>query len=317
MKATARNPELYTLVMLSMILTFLPVFIPFEGLFLSILAPFPLIVLAVKYPWRYVLGLIGLEAGVLAVVGGPPALLSFSQYGAAPLVMAGAVRRGWSLSQIIASSVLIPVGVGVVLLVVYALVTRQHLSALVAAYLEQALRAVQEYFHTVEQMPGNEPAQELPLLETMRQFVLAVFPGVLVINHLLTNTVNYVVARYYCSRGQPPVQLDAEILTHWRASEYMVWVFIASGAALLLPVSALSTIGLNVFLVTLAIYLLQGCAIVVFWAQRLPLPLGVRWLLTLIALVMVGPLCVVLCIAAGLFDLWADFRRLRHQPLAS
>jgi uncharacterized protein YybS (DUF2232 family) len=176
---------------------------------------------------------------------------------------------------------------------------------------------VQEYFHTVEQMPGNEPGQELPLLETVRQFVLAVFPGVLVINHLLTNTVNYIVARYYCSRSQPPMQLDAEILTHWRASEYTVWVFIASGAALLLPVSALSTIGLNVFLVTLAIYLLQGCAIVVFWAQRLPLPLGARWFLTMIALVMAGPLCVVLCIAAGLFDLWVDFRRLRRQPLAS
>ena len=317
MKAAARNPELYTLVMLSMILTFLPVFIPFEGLFLSILAPFPLVVLAAKYPWRYVLGLIGLEAGVLAAMGGSPALLSFSQYGAVPLVMAGAVRRGWSLSQIIASSVLIPLGVGVGLLILYALVTRQHLAAMVATYLEQTLRTVQEYFHTVEQMPGHEQASALPLVETMRQFVLAVFPGVLVINHLLSNTLNYIVARYYCSRGQPPVQLDTEILTHWRASEYMVWVFIASGVALLLPVSVLSTIGLNVLLVTLTIYLLQGCAIVVFWAQRLPLPLGLRWFLTLIALAMAGPLCVVVCIAAGLFDLWVDFRRLRRQSLAS
>jgi uncharacterized protein YybS (DUF2232 family) len=188
---------------------------------------------------------------------------------------------------------------------------------MVATYLDPVLHALQEYLQTVEQMPGHEQAHALPLLETVRQFVLAVLPGVLVINHLLTNTLNYIVARYYCSRSQPPVQLDAEILTHWRASEYMVWVFIASGLALLLPVSVLSTIGLNVLLVALAIYLLQGCAIVVFWAQRLPLPLGLRWLLTLIALVMAGPLCVVLCIAAGLFDLWVDFRRLRRQPLAS
>jgi uncharacterized protein YybS (DUF2232 family) len=300
-----------------MILTFLPAFLPLEGLFFSILAPFPLIVLAVKYPWPYVLALVGFEAGVLAWVGGVPAFLSFSQYGAVPLVMAGAVRRGWSLSQIIASSVLIPIGVGVILLVVYALVTRQHLSAMVATYVDPALQALQGYLQTAEQVPGNEPAYALPLLETVRQFVLAVFPGVLVINHLLTNTVNYIVARYYCSRGQPPVQLDAEILTHWRASEYMVWVFIASGVALLLPVSVLSTIGLNVLLVTLAIYLLQGCAIVVFWAHCLPLPLGVRWFLTIIVLVVAGPLCVVLCIAAGLFDLWVDFRRLRRQPLAS
>jgi hypothetical protein len=300
-----------------MILTFLPVFLPLEGLLFSLFVPFPLLVLAVKYPWPYVLGLIGFEAGMLAWVGGVPAFLSFSQYGAVPLVMAGAVRRGWSLSQIIASSVLIPISVGVMLLVVYALVTRQHLAAIVATYLDQVLRALQEYLHTVEQMPGNEPGSALPLLETVRQFVLAVFPGVFVINHLLTNTVNYIVARYYCSRSQPPVQLDAELLTHWRASEYMVWVFIASGVALLLPVSALGTIGLNVLLVTLAIYLLQGCAIVVFWVQYLPLPLGVRWFLTMIALVVAGPLCIVLCVAAGLFDLWVDFRRLRRQPLAS
>jgi hypothetical protein len=111
--------------------------------------------------------------------------------------------------------------------------------------------------------------------------------------------------------------LDAERLTHWHASDYLVWVFIASGVTLLLPITVLSTIGLNVFLVTLAIYLLQGLAIAVFWGQRLPIPLGIRCFLIVLALIMAGPLCVVLCITAGLFDLWVDFRRLRRQPWAS
>jgi hypothetical protein len=120
----ARKPELYVLVALSLFLTFLPVFVPVEGLLFSTLAPFPLIVIAVKYPWRYALSLIGLEAGIFVLVGGWQALLSFSQYGAMPLVIAGAVRHGCSLSQIIASSVLIPIGVGCVFLVVYALLHR-------------------------------------------------------------------------------------------------------------------------------------------------------------------------------------------------
>jgi hypothetical protein len=33
------------------------------------------------------------------------------------------------------------------------------------------------------------------------------------------------------------------------------------------------------------------------------------------AFLVTGPLGMVLCIAAGLFDLWVDFRRLRRQPL--
>jgi hypothetical protein len=34
-------------------------------------------------------------------------------------------------------------------------------------------------------------------------------------------------------------------------------------------------------------------------------------------LLFAGPLFLVLCIAAGLFDLWVDFRRQRHHPLVS
>jgi Predicted membrane protein (DUF2232) len=311
----ARNPELCALVALSLLLTFLPVFLSVEGLLLSTLAPFPLIVIAVKYPWRYALSLIGLEAGIFMLVGGWQALLSFSQYGVAPLVIAGAVRHRYSLSQIIASSVLIPIGIGFVCLVVYALLHRQPLSVLIATYLEQALRALHDSMQTIEQGPGDVRAPRLAELETLRQSVLAIFPSILVINHLLINTLNYVVARYYCSRGRSPIQLDTEMLTHWRASDYVVWVFITSGMALLFPVVWLYTVGLNVFLVTLVIYLLQGLAIAVFWGQRLPIPVGGRWLLSLIGMVIAGPLSVVLCIAAGLFDLWVDFRRLRRQPL--
>jgi hypothetical protein len=231
--------------------------------------------------------------------------------------MAGAVRRGWTLSQIIASGALVPLGVGLLLLVMYALISRQPLSALVATSLDQALHAVHEYLQTVEPMPGDAAGAGPSLTEILRQFVLAILPGMLVVNHLLTNTLNYVIARYYCCRGRPPLALDTEILTHWRASDYVVWVFIASGVMLLLPMPVLSTIGLNVFLVTLAVYLLQGVSIAIFWSQRLPLPGGMRWLLILLALLVAGPLCIVLCITAGLFDLWADFRRLRRQPLAS
>ena len=201
-----------------------------------------------------------------------------------PLVIAGAVRRGWTLSQIIASSAFVPLSGGFLLLVVYMLVTRQSLVCLGYHLSGSNVAGVARIFsHGGAYARDRGSDSALPQVETLRQFVLAIFPGMLVVNHLLTNTLNYVLARYYCSRRRPPVALDAEMLTHWRASDYLVWVFIASGVALLLPMALLSTIGLNVFLVTLAIYLLQGLAIAVFWGQRLPIPLGIRWFLTLIS----------------------------------
>lgn len=315
-KAVALNPEAFFLAIVSCILTLLPVFMPLEGIVLTILIPLPLLVLAVKYPWRYVVGLVGIETGGLWLLEGWQALFFLSQYGLVPLVIAGALRRGYSPAQTIVSSVLLPLGVGSVLLIIYSLVTQQPFPLLLTNYLEHILHAVQEQFQVAERAQGVEGEHLSAVVEVLPRLVWAMFPAMLVIHHLCTNVLNYVLARSYCARSRPPVRLDSEALTCWRASDYLVWVFLASGTALLLPVALISTIGLNVFLLTLAIYLLQGVAIGVFWGRRVPFPSGVRWFLVLIALLVAGPLCVVLCIAAGLFDLWVDFRRLRRRPLA-
>jgi hypothetical protein len=314
-KAAALNPETIFLGLLSGLLTFLPVFMPVGGAVLTTLIPAPLIILAVKYPWRYVLGLIGIEAGVLWLVRELSACFFFGQYAIVALVLAGAVRRRMPLAPTIMGSILVPLVFGGMLLVSYGAITHQSLPLLFTRYLDQLLQAVQEQIQTGELRPGGEQDHLFGVAEILPQLVLTIFPAMVVINHLFTNTLNYVLARYYCARSRPPLYFDALQLTHWRVWEYLVWVFLASGAGLLLPWAVPSAIGLNVFLVTVAIYFLQGLLIVVFWGQRLPLPPGMRWFLMLLVFTLTGPLSLVLCIAAGLFDLWADFRRLRRGPL--
>jgi hypothetical protein len=315
-KAAALNQETVSLALLSGVLTFLPVLTPVEGLVLTTLTPTPLIVLAVKYSWQYVLGLIGIEAGVMWLVGDLPAGFFFSQYVSIALVIAWAVRRRASLAQTILGSILVPLALGGILLAVYGILTQQSLSLLLTSYLNQLLSIVREQIQGLELGPGDAQDPVAGGTEALPRLVLSIFPAMVVINHLFTNVLNYVLARYFCARSRPPHAFDALRLTHWRAWEYLVWVFLTSGAALLLPWALLNAIGLNVFLVTLAIYLLQGLAIVAFWGQRVPFPPAVRVVLVLMIFVMTGPLGLVLCIAAGLFDLWADFRRLRQSPLS-
>jgi len=117
----------------------------------------------------------------------------------------------------------------------------------------------------VEQIQEGEDEQLTALIEALPQLVWTVLPGLVVIGHLFANLLNYILVRRYCQRSQPPQPLDPADLTCWRASDYLVWVFLVSGAGLLVPIDLVSTIGLNVLLVTLAIYLLQGLAIVLFW----------------------------------------------------
>jgi len=232
-------------------------------------------------------------------------------------VMAWAIRQRYALAPTVLWSIGIPLGAGSVLLIVYGAMVQQSPYLLLTHHLDHMLGALQEHFRGMTQTGDIDREQLHVLTEVIPQLLHTIFPALVVINHLLTNVANYVLVRYYCAHSRPPIGLPPADLACWRASDYLVWVFLGSGAALLIPVPAISIIGLNVFLVTLTLYLLQGFAIAVFWGRRLPLPLGVRWLLGLMLFLLAGPLCVGLCITAGLFDLWIDFRRQRGQPLVS
>jgi hypothetical protein len=315
MKAVVGNPEVLYLALLSCALTLLPAFVPIGGGLLTALAPFPLIVLAVKYPWRYAVSLTGLEGGLMLLGGQWQSLLFLGQCGLVVWATSRAMRRGWSISQTLVGSLVVLFGVGALLLAVYSTFVQSPTQLLVTRYFDKIVHVSQEYVRAVEQLQEGEDEQLTALVEALPQLVFTVLPALMVIGHLFTNLCNYILVRRYCQRSQPPLSLDPDDLTCWRASDYLVWVFLASGAALLIPIDLVSTIGLNVLLVTLAIYLLQGLAIVLFWGRRLPLPLGVQCLMIAVVFLIAGPLSVIVCTAAGLFDLWVDFRRQRHHPL--
>jgi Predicted membrane protein (DUF2232) len=315
MKAVVGNLEVLSLAILSGILTLLPVFVPVGGGLLTALAPLPLVVLAVKYPWRYVVGLLSLEGGLLLLGDQPQLLFFLVQCGLVALATAGAIRRGWSISPAIVGGLVVPLGIGALLLVVYSTLVQPLPHDLLTRYSDQAVSLSQKYVQALEQMQEGEDEQLAALVEALPQLMLAVLPSLVVISHLFINVLNYLLVRRYCQRSQPPLRLDPDDLLCWHASDYLVWVFLASGAAVLIPIDAVSTIGLNVLLVTLAIYLLQGMAITLFWGRRLSFPLGVQWLVGAVVFLIAGLFCVAVCTAVGLFDLWVDFRRQRRHSL--
>jgi hypothetical protein len=315
MKAVVGNPEVLYLALLSCALTLVPAFVPIGGGLLTALAPFPLIVLAVKYPWRYAMSLMGLEGGLMLLGGQWQPLLFLGQCGLVVLVISWAIRRGWSISQTLVGSLVVSFGAGALFLAIYSTFVQSPTQLLMTRYFDNIVHVSQEYVRAVEQLQEGEDEQLTALMETLPQLVFTVLPALMVIGHLFTNLCNYILVRRYCQRSQPPLRLDPDDLTCWRASDYLVWIFLASGAALLVPLDLVSTIGLNVLLATLAVYLLQGLAIVLFWGRRLPLPLGVQCLMIAMVFLIAGPLSVLVCTAAGLFDLWVDFRRQRHHPL--
>jgi hypothetical protein len=310
--------ERYAMALLSCLFTFVPVIAPVRGLILSLVAPAPLVILGAKHPWRYALSVLGFEIVVLFFLQGSAVFFTAFYYALAPLVMAQAIRLRYTIARTIVWSVVIPCGLNVFLLAGYSVVVQESPLALIERTVESLFQAAQERMPLPE-APSPEPDKpDEPVesnVKSMSQVILMLLPAMMMMNFLFTNVVNYVVVRWYFGRGQPALVIDPEDLGAWHLTDHLVWVFLASGVMLMLPSTLLNAVGWNVFILTLALYLLHGIAIAVFWVRRLPLPTSGRWLLVFAAFLFAGPLCLLTCIAAGLFDIWLDFRRQRQQPL--
>jgi uncharacterized protein YybS (DUF2232 family) len=100
-------------------------------------------------------------------------------------------------------------------------------------------------------------------------------------------------------------------LTRWKCPPELVWLLIASGYGMFLPGLA-QALALNVFGVSLAIYFCQGLVIAQFYMRRWHSP---RWVNGLVyVFILVEWLLATGVTLLGVFDLWADFRRLNPRP---
>jgi uncharacterized protein YybS (DUF2232 family) len=100
-------------------------------------------------------------------------------------------------------------------------------------------------------------------------------------------------------------------LNQWKSPEILVWVVIAGGVLLLIPVKSLKIIGLNIVLGLIMIYFIQGISIVSFYFNKRKFPRILRGVLY--GLIGVQQVFSMLVIGLGFFDLWIDFRKINKN----
>jgi uncharacterized protein YybS (DUF2232 family) len=104
-------------------------------------------------------------------------------------------------------------------------------------------------------------------------------------------------------------------LARWSAPEWLVWPLLVSGFAWFLPIVSIANIAVNGFLIIVGIYFCQGLAIMGFYFKQLRMPAAARGLIYFVTLAQ--PVLMALVGAAGIFDLWVDFRRLKKPNAAA
>jgi len=280
--------------------------IPLIGGILLMLAPAPIIVYAVGRPNpnpRAIIAVL-LSTGLVAILAGPFAGLGyFVSFGLATAIACYMLERRSSFEMITA------VGAGAIMAasVVAALVSMGGADALIKTVhdeLAQGMARGQDFYKLLG-MQTTIPADTQASVISMTMRLSPAFALLLAASTMLLNL------RVFW-RWAGPARLSYNLfgdLSRWSAPEWMVWLLLASGFGLFIPVPAAGDIALNGFICIAAIYFCQGLAIIGFYFQSLAVPSIVRGIIYFV--VFAQPVVAALVCIAGVFDMWIDFRRLK------
>ncbi len=112
----------------------------------------------------------------------------------------------------------------------------------------------------------------------------------------------------YRRKGLTPPELGD--FTVWRSPENLMWVTIACGVMMVLPVGLARFIGVNGILVLLMVYFFQGMAITAFFLKRVKVSIMAQWV---IYVLIFFTFLQFIVLALGFFDLWLDVRKLKQM----
>ena len=280
--------------------------IPMIGGILMLLAPAPIIVYAVGRPSPNLRATVAvlLAAAFVTILAGPFAGLAYLvSFGLGSGIVCYMLERRFSFEKITA----LGAGAMVAASAVAALVVMGGPDALIKTIhdeLAQGMARGQEFYRLLgiqSTIPADTQASIISLtLRLSPAFALLVAAGAMLLN-----------LRVFW-RWAGPQRLTYNLfgdLSRWSAPEWLVWLLLASGFGLFVPVPAVSDIALNGFICIAAVYFCHGLAIVGFYFQSLSVPSIVRGVVYFV--VLAQPFVAALVCIAGVFDMWIDFRRLK------
>jgi len=169
----------------------------------------------------------------------------------------------------------------------------------------QTSTVMQEMFAGAD-LPADQSKEVMRAVENMAVFLQKAYPGiVMTVAGLMI--LGLVLLLALMARGR--YTLPGKTFPEWKAPEPLVWVLILSGFIVAFADGPLAAFALNVLVVLLPVYFLQGLAVIDCFFRRKAFSPVIRTIGYLLV-TLVNPL-PMLVTGLGVFDLWADFRKPR------
>jgi len=136
-----------------------------------------------------------------------------------------------------------------------------------------------------------------------------IYPALTVIVLILITGISLSLLAKGARRLTVPLNLGP--FARYKNNELLVWIVIASGFSLLVSEPTVFRVALNIFIVGLVLYFIQGLAVLVHYLNRFRVSPLMRAII--FVLLVIQPYLAVALALLGLFDLWGDFRSPKKQ----
>lgn len=289
---------------------FLANVVPLVGAVVIVLIPLPILYCYAAYGKVNALFITALSlllsfAGMAALgaSAGFPFILSLATAG---MIIATCMERRYSFEKTVLIPVVMLFALAACLVSYQAYLANEMPWHFVHAYIEGQLNNTVKLY-TEWQIAAEQVSLIKENIQAIASFLTMIFPSLFLVTSLFFVWINLLAGRAMLKKlalAGP----DFGDLSTWKAPEKMVWYLIGAGAMILLSDTVLPVIGWNLLVVILTIYLLAGLAIVSFFLKKSPLPVALRY--AIYFLIFAQQIVTLIVAAAGLFDLWLDFRKL-------
>ena len=233
-------------------------------------------------------------------------LLLLMLAGGTGIMIAEVLRRPWTVERTLIIPVVILLACCGCLLLLSAYQTGQPPLRLIESYI---LSSIGENIKLYEQM--NISSEQLTLIRDhsgpIAALLTRIFPAMLLVGASLFIWLNIFAARRLFQKYGLHYPEFGD-LSLWKAPEKMVWLLIGAGGMLLVETGAVKYTGLNLLITCLFVYLLAGLSVIGYFFKVKKVPVFFKILFYV--LIMIQQYLLLVVMALGLFDLWADFRKL-------
>lgn len=285
--------------------------LPMIGLLPGLFAPLPAIFYSLKGDRISGAAIVVIVAAILGLMADTSTIaLYLLQSGSLSLALPFFLRAGKGAARALAYSVTINLALILVLGIAFGALRGESLDRKVQQGIKASIAQTATFYEKAG-LKGDD-------LETLQQgltqagaVIGRVYPAMMIISLVIVAGLNMLMLARLAGRLPRPPEIGSFL--SFKNPEPLVWALIAAGFSMLLPVDAVSRIALNVLIVIVFMYLIQGLAVTAHFFGRFAVPFFMR--VIFYVLLLVQPYLAIGLAIVGIFDIWGDFRHPKPKNL--